>query len=193
MRFVLAIVAFVLAAVMIMLGIAQRTVFLEPASTSLSATVEGGVKYAVIDSKALTAFPGSQTITVTGSGKVFVAYGRSADVKAWLGGDPYDQIGHAAGASALTSKFIEATAQPAPDSAAGGTPVVVNPDPAGTLIVVDSRRSAVSSPSQRSDPAGSGFTTTGVPPAAESGAGCAVASMNLLVRADAPAAWPIWS
>jgi hypothetical protein len=131
-RFVLAIVAFVLAAVMIMLGIAQRTVFLEPASTSLSATVEGGVKYAVIDSKALTAFPGSQMITVTGSGKVFVAYGRSADVKAWLGGDPYDLIGHTAGASALTSRFIEATVQPAPDSAAGGAPVVVNPDPAGS-------------------------------------------------------------
>ncbi len=134
MRFVLAIVAFVLAAVMIMLGIAQRTVFLEPASTSLSATVEGGARYAVIDSKTLTAFPGSQRITVTGPGAVYLAYGRTADVKAWLGDDAYAEIGHAAGSTELTSKSSggTATATPAPDSATGEAPVTVQANPAGS-------------------------------------------------------------
>jgi hypothetical protein len=115
-RFVLAIVAFVLAAAMIVLGIAQRTVFLEPAATSLSATVAGDAKYAVIESSALTAFPGSQTVTISGSGTVFMAYGRSGDVKAWLGDEPYADIRQVKNTPKLSSKVTEA---PAPDAASG--------------------------------------------------------------------------
>lgn len=101
MRFVLAIVAFVFAAVMIVLGIAQRTVLLEPASTSLSTTVAGDTPYTVIDSSALAAHEGSQTLTVSGPDAVFMAYGRTADIRAWLGTDKYVAVTHKDGAGTL--------------------------------------------------------------------------------------------
>ncbi|TFC84515.1 hypothetical protein E3O67_13005 [Cryobacterium sp. TMT3-29-2] len=110
MRFVLAIVAFVIAAGMIVLGIAQRTIFLEPASVSLSTSVEDA-RFAVVESSALNAVPGSQTITVSGSDTVFLAYGRTDDVKAWLGDEPYVDIRKAKDAVALSSKLVEPVAE----------------------------------------------------------------------------------
>lgn len=146
-RFVLAIAAFLLAAVMIVLGIAQRTVFLEPDSTSLSTAVTGGAKYTVIESSALTASPGSQTITVSGDDTVFLAYGRSADVEAWLGDDDYVDIRHSPGSkevtnelttelitdinSAITGKSNSQTPTPA-DSVTGEIPAAVKSNPSGS-------------------------------------------------------------
>ena len=101
MRFVFAILAFVLAALMIAFGIAQRTIFLEPASQSLSTTIGDGSPYAVIEGSALTAFPGSQTVTVGGADTVFVAYGRTSDVTAWIGSDDYADVAFDAGSNAL--------------------------------------------------------------------------------------------
>ena len=89
MRFALAIVAFIAAAVMIGFGIAQRTVLLEPDRVSLSAEIEGQAAYTVIEPDALGAHPGKQTLTVSGSDAVFVSYGRSSDVAAWIGDSPY--------------------------------------------------------------------------------------------------------
>ena len=137
MRFVLAIVAFVLAAVMIMLGIAQRTVFLEPASTSLSATVEGGDRYAVITPEALRAYPGNQTITVSGPGTIFLAYGRSADVDAWLADEAHAEIGFAPRTGKLTSKSSGEAAPtpaptPAPTATAAGPTAAPTPAPTAT-------------------------------------------------------------
>ena len=89
-RFVFAIVAFIAAAVMIGLGIAQRTVFLEPDRVSMSAELSGGeADFIVVEPEALAAHPGKQTITVSGSPKAFLSYGRSSDVEAWLGDTPY--------------------------------------------------------------------------------------------------------
>ena len=129
MRFVLAIVAFVLAAAMIVLGIAQRTIFLEPASVSLSATVTDDARFAVVESSALNAVPGSQTITVSGSDTVFLAYGRTGDVKAWLGDEPYVDIRKAKNSDALSSKLIEpeAAAEADPATPAAEPQTVTNP------------------------------------------------------------------
>ncbi|POH65694.1 MULTISPECIES: hypothetical protein [Cryobacterium] len=129
MRFVFAILAFVLAALMIAFGIAQRTVFLEPASTSLSATVDDGAPYAVIDGAALGAFPGSQTITVSGSDSVFVAYARTADIQAWIGADEYAAVGLDADTGKLTVTPATGTAvTPAAETEAA--PLAT--DPAGS-------------------------------------------------------------
>jgi hypothetical protein len=130
-RFVFAIVAFVFAAVMIVLGIAQRTVLLEPASTSMSTTVDVNARYTVIDPSALSAFPGSQTVTVDGPDTVFVAYGRSADVAAWIGDDDYANVHHKDGTKTLTSKAVSGPASGSssslPADQAGQEPVPVNP------------------------------------------------------------------
>ena len=103
MRFALAIVAFVAAAVMIGFGIAQRTVLLEPDSVELSAEIEGDAAYTVIEPAALGAHPGKQTITVSGSDTVFVSYGRTSDVAAWLGDSPYVAVHYDAEAAEFTS------------------------------------------------------------------------------------------
>ncbi|TFD27566.1 hypothetical protein [Cryobacterium cryoconiti] len=136
MRFVLAIAAFVLAAAMIVLGIAQRTIFLEPASVSLSATVAEDARFAVVEPSALNARPGSQTITISGSDTVFMAYGRTDDVKAWLGDEPYADIRLAKNAATLSSKIVEPEAVPesdpdATDPAAEAEPETIT-NPAGS-------------------------------------------------------------
>ena len=69
MRFVLAILAFAAAAVMIGFGIAQRTVFLEPDRISLGTVVEDQADYIVLEPEALAAQSGKQTITVSGSAR----------------------------------------------------------------------------------------------------------------------------
>ena len=101
-RFVFAIVAFVLAAAMIVLGLAQRTVFLEPNSISLSTEVTGDAAYTVIDPSALAAYSGRQTVTIRGSGEVFMAFGRSADVDAWIGNDAHADISLVGGELVVT-------------------------------------------------------------------------------------------
>jgi len=96
LRFVLAIVAFVVAAVMIAVGIAQRTVFAPPSQVSVSTTVSGDPHYVVIDGSVLNSHAGQQTLTVTGADTKdqMVAYGRTADVTAWLGDQTYAKISY---------------------------------------------------------------------------------------------------
>jgi len=105
-RFALAIVAFIAAAVMIGFGIAQRTVYLEPDRVSLSAEIEDQAAYAVIGPDALGAYSGKQTLTVSGSDTVFVSYGRSSDVAAWLGDASYVAVGYDAEAEEFTSDVV---------------------------------------------------------------------------------------
>ncbi|MBM7505023.1 hypothetical protein ACFPER_14860 [Agromyces aurantiacus] len=109
MRFVLAILAFAAAAVMIGVGIAQRTVFLEPDRVSLGTVVENQADYIVLQPDALAANPGKQTITVSGAATVFFAYGRTDDVLAWIGDDPYVSVGYDAETGDLVSETVVAT------------------------------------------------------------------------------------
>lgn len=105
MRFVVAIVAFVLAAAAIGLGVAQRTVLAGPASVS-STVSTGSAPLTVIDAATLNANAGTQSIEVTGSGDIVLAYGRTADVLAWVGDAPYNQVGWDAEAGKLTTTVV---------------------------------------------------------------------------------------
>jgi hypothetical protein len=158
LRFVLAIVAFVVAAVMIAVGIAQRTVFAPPSQVAVSATVKGDPRYIVIDGAVLNAHPGQQTLTVSGSTSKtqVVAYGRTADVKAWLGDQTYSRMTYdtvndtlktttvkasdASDANGSDSTDAGSTATPAPTASApattgpttGSGPATVGPNPTGS-------------------------------------------------------------
>jgi len=150
-RFALAIVAFVAAAVLIGFGIAQRTVFLDPDRVSLSAEVEAQAAYAVIAPDALGAHPGKQTLTVSGADTVFMAYGRASDVEAWLGTSPYVAIGYDTEAEQLTSEVVvtepvdddnsaaDATPTPAPPAAEADAAATADPtaSPAGSDLWLD--------------------------------------------------------
>jgi hypothetical protein len=104
-RFVVAIVALVLAAAAIGLGVAQRTVFAGPASIS-SSVVTGDAPLTVIDAATLNANAGTQSIEIEGDGDIVLAYGRTADVMAWVGEAGYNQIGWDAEAAELTTEVV---------------------------------------------------------------------------------------
>ena len=64
MRFVWAVAAFVLAALMIGAGIAQRTIFEGPKTESQAIEVAGDAPYVLIDGSVLTSHDGSQSLRV---------------------------------------------------------------------------------------------------------------------------------
>lgn len=112
MRFVVAIILLALSTASLSVGIAQRTVFDEP--DTIVRIVEPGTQApaTIIAGSELMAFPGRQTLTVTGgvsahvpdasgtgferveSSSVFVAYGRTVDVLAWLSPGRHTKISY---------------------------------------------------------------------------------------------------
>lgn len=92
MRFVWAVVAFVLAAGLIAAGIAQRTIFMGPSTQEVSVAAEEPAPYLLLDGDVLREHPGSQTLLVRGEGEIFAAYGRTADMKAWLADATYNDV-----------------------------------------------------------------------------------------------------
>lgn len=90
MRFVWAVAAFVLAAVMIGAGIAQRTVFQGPDADIAAISVDEEAPYLLIDGAVLNETAGAQTLRAQGDGEIFAAYGRTADMQAWLADTPYN-------------------------------------------------------------------------------------------------------
>jgi len=91
-RFVLAIVCFVLAALTIGLGVAQKTVLALPDDVSATITTDTSAPITVIDGAVLNAHPRSQTITMSGAETVFAAYGRTSDIQAWVGESSYNTV-----------------------------------------------------------------------------------------------------
>lgn len=122
MRFVWAVVAFVIAAAMIGAGIAQRTVFQGPSETTKSVQTEGTEAYTLIDGSVLTSVPGAQTLRVEGEGEVFVSYGRTADLTAWLADVPYTAV-TVDGEGGVQTAVQQPTVTPETDAAAGRSPV----------------------------------------------------------------------
>lgn len=92
MRFVWAVVAFVLAAVLIGAGIAQRTIFMGPDTQKTQVEISEPAPFVLIDGDVLRANPGAQTLIVRGQGEIFGSYGRTADMKAWLADSDYNQV-----------------------------------------------------------------------------------------------------
>ncbi|OJX81531.1 hypothetical protein [Leifsonia sp. 71-9] len=129
MRFVLAIVAFVVAAVMIVAGIAQRTVFAPPTQLTASVTVPDDARYVVIAGSALNAHSGQQTLSVSGAPDVksqVVAIGRTEDVTAWLGTEKYVAVGYDSAADKLTTRTVT------PKASTGSTDATDTPTPTPT-------------------------------------------------------------
>ena len=115
MRFVLAIVSFLLAAVLIGAGIAQKTIFAPPERVTESISVDSTAPVTIIDGATLNAFPRSQTVMIDGSDTVFAAYGRTTDVMAWIGDANYNVIGYDTAKQALTSETVTQVSDTVPD------------------------------------------------------------------------------
>jgi hypothetical protein len=113
LRFVIAIVLFVVAFVSIGYGIAQRTILAGPSSFSTSVTT-GNAPITLIDGATLHSFEGTQGLSVSGGKSVFVADGRSADVLAWVGNTSYNQVGFSVKKQGLTTKLVKGVESTAP-------------------------------------------------------------------------------
>jgi len=148
-RLILAIVSFVVAALMMGLGIAQRTVFAEPDHVNTSIAVSSDAPVTVIDGAALNAYPRSQTLSISGSPTIFAAYGRTADVLAWVEGSQYNEITFDAETQALTNKVVPgggAAAVVGEGNAAGGAPGGATGNAAGSAAQGSSATGTGASP-----------------------------------------------
>jgi hypothetical protein len=148
-RFVSAIVAFVVAAAMIVFGIAQRTWLAPPddISTSVS-TADEGTAFTVIPGRVLTSNPGQQRVELSGADTAWAAYARTSDISAWLGDEPYTAVSYDAESGELGAKLVEPAADEsaadesaadesaADDAATADTPV---PNPAGSDLWLDEK------------------------------------------------------
>lgn len=156
MRFVMAIVLFLLAFVSIGYGIAQRTILVGPSSYTAAVNTDSSAPITVIDGTALRAFEGSQSLTVSGSSTVFIADGRTDDVRAWVGKTSYNSIHFTAKTQKLTTKLVTGKESTAPsavgsdlwvDEFSGKTQLVrtINvPGSASVIIMADGKKAAPS-------------------------------------------------
>ncbi|MET0672492.1 MAG: glycosyl transferase [Microbacterium pygmaeum] len=138
MRFVWAVAAFVLAALMIGAGIAQRTVFQGPTTETADLSVSEDAPYLLIDGAVLNSVAGAQTLRAQGEGEIFAAYGRTADMKAWLSDTTYNEISLGSDGQ-IDSASVEPTEAPA------------EPETEGTDATADD--AAADAPAAEADPA----------------------------------------
>ena len=115
MRFVWAVVAFVLATLLIGAGIAQRTIFMGPTAQQVELSVEQATPYVLVDGAVLRENPGQQTLLIRGEGDLFAAYGRTADLEAWLADADYTSISLGKD-GAPSSKLVEPVADSESDA-----------------------------------------------------------------------------
>jgi len=146
-RFVIATAAFVVAAVLIGVGIAQRTVWAPAPSVTATADVRSDAPYIVISGKTLNAREGQQTLKVSGAASPFVAYGRTADVLAWIGSEPYSRVSYDAATTSLTSTLVRPH-----ETKTGGADATATPSASPTPTPTPSASAAASAPAVSLDP-----------------------------------------
>ncbi|MEY4499724.1 MAG: hypothetical protein RL319_712 [Actinomycetota bacterium] len=105
MRFVIAAVLFILSSALILLGLAERTVFAPPSEYTASVTFKQKAPYVVIPNAVLSMHPGVPKITAKNEGPAFVASGRESDIVAFVGKSPSLVIGADQKSKQLTNTF----------------------------------------------------------------------------------------
>jgi hypothetical protein len=114
-RFVFAVITLVVAALLVLLGLAQRTVFAPPDTVTSSVTTTSGAPLTVISAKALKGYPGRESISISGGSDAFAAYGRSTDIKGWVGDASYNSVSFDSGDQKLVSKTVTGSETKVPD------------------------------------------------------------------------------
>ena len=92
MRFLIAAVLFLVSLSLLVIGVAQRTVWAPDEHQSVSLKYDGTSPFLVIPNETLTMLPGSPEIVAQGNAKTFISYGRESDVQAWVGDTAYTKI-----------------------------------------------------------------------------------------------------
>ncbi|WP_309104939.1 glycosyl transferase [Microbacterium sp.] len=153
MRFVWAVVAFVLATVLIGAGIAQRTIFVGPDAQQLQVEIDDPAPFVLMDREVLRSQPGRPTLLIRGQGEIFAAYGRTADMEAWLADSDYNHVSvDDAGKPKVTA--VEASA-PAEEPAEGEEPPAEAAPPAEETPAEGEAPAEGDDPAAGRNPAGS--------------------------------------
>lgn len=138
MRYVVAIASLVVAGLLLLLGIGQRSFLAGPTEIVQSAKVSNTVGYGYIAADDLAAVPGQAQVRVSGDDPVVVAYGTEADVSAWVAPFDHETFGVTRGAEKLDTAVVRGvTAEPA-EPAEGDAPA---DDEAAALAAIDPRGS----------------------------------------------------
>lgn len=137
-RFVVSLVLFAVATVMMAAGMLIHSVFLPPATMTQSITIDDPAPITVIDTTSLNRISSTQTVSVLGgaSGTIYVnnenaaptvtqaeserivmAWGRQGDVKAFIGNVSYQEVSARGEEGTLSSKKIIGTEVSTPDPA----------------------------------------------------------------------------
>ena len=85
MRFLVAALLFILAISLLLLGLAQRTIWAPPDSFSVNLSIQGNQPYVLIPAEELALMPGEPVVSGIGDAKVFLAAGQENDVRSWIG------------------------------------------------------------------------------------------------------------
>jgi hypothetical protein len=91
-RFVLAIICFVIALGTLGTGIGERTFFAGANHVTLHTVSHAAAPVVVIDGAALNSYKQTQNVRLAGSSTAFAAYGRTSDVRAWVGNASYNEV-----------------------------------------------------------------------------------------------------
>ena len=145
MRFIVSVILFGVAAVMVGAGILIHTVFSPPATTTQSVTISDPAPITVINSTSLNEISSTQTISVVGgaegtiyvqgpdatpiaepasSERIVMAWGRQGDVLAYIGNVPYQSVEANGIDGELTVKNVSG-------------PETATPDPMGSDLWVE--------------------------------------------------------
>lgn len=104
MRFLIAAALFILSVFMLLFGLAERTIWAPPANFSESIEIQSSKPLALIPAEILALHPGNPIIQASGSKPVFIASGREADIKAWIGISEYETVFLDSGKKTLSSR-----------------------------------------------------------------------------------------
>ncbi|MFM5951980.1 MAG: hypothetical protein ACKOOE_05230 [Micrococcales bacterium] len=141
MRIIIAIAMFFLSLALILLGIAERTVWAPEETKTMAVTIDVTKPLVVVPHSVLKLHTGTPVVRVSGPGHVFVATGREADIQAWVAG------------SSKTSVTYDSKTKKLAWTALDG--VEASADPTGSDLW-RTERSAMSAVSAKVDPTGEG-------------------------------------
>jgi hypothetical protein len=92
MRLLISIGLFLLSLALMLVGVAERTVWAPPANYTASVQFEAANPFIVIPNSVLKLHDGTPIVSATGPRSVFIASGREADIAAWVGDTSHTQL-----------------------------------------------------------------------------------------------------
>ena len=109
MRIIIAVAMFFLSTALILVGIAERTIWAPEETKAVTLTIDDARPLIVIPQKILKLHAGTPVLKATGPGKVFVATGRETDLKAWVGGSAKTEVTYDSKSKKLGSSSLDGT------------------------------------------------------------------------------------